>query len=96
VLLKRQEYLGEAGIYEYIDVNGNRRTVDLPAGSLAYTFCQVPVVYIDSDAEKILVHYAEGRPREVSGCDLDDEISNHILRRDGRIRQLTVYTQPAL
>jgi hypothetical protein len=96
VLLKRQEFVSEAAVYDYIDVNGSRRTVDLPAGSLAYTFCQVPVIYIDSDEEKILVHYADGRLREVDGRDLDSEISNHIFRRDGRIRQLSVYTQPAL
>jgi hypothetical protein len=33
---------------------------------------------------------------KVAGCDLDIEISNHILRRDGRIKQLTVWVSQVL
>ena len=95
-LLKRREFISEAAVFEYIDLDGKRITIDLPTGSLAYTFCQVPIVYIDSDEGKILVHYADGRLQEVSGGDLDSEASNHIFGRDGHIRQLSVYTRPAL
>ena len=95
VLLKEREFAGQATVFDYVDVAGQKQTIQLPAGSLAYTFCQVPVVYISSSEEKIEICYSDGRSREVTGNGLDAEISQHIFRRDGSIKQLTVYTKPA-
>jgi len=96
VLLRRQEFISKATVFKYIDVRGQEQSIELPAGSLAYTFCQVPVVYIAADGKKIEVRYADGRLHEVTGGDLDAETSQHILRRDGRIKQLTVYVPQVL
>ena len=52
VLLRRQEFIDTATVFEYIDVRGQRQSIELPAGSLAYTFCQVPIVYIAGRREK--------------------------------------------
>jgi hypothetical protein len=90
VLLRRQEFIDTATVFEYIDVRGQRQSIDLPAGSLAYTFCQVPIVYVAGDEQEITVLYTDGRVHETAGHDLNPEASQHILRRDGRIQQLTV------
>jgi hypothetical protein len=45
VLLRRQEFLAEPGAYRYFDLSGAPRSLDVAAGSLAFTYCQVPVVY---------------------------------------------------
>jgi hypothetical protein len=96
VLLRRREFTSTATVFEYVDVHGQRRSIELPAGSLAYTFCQVPVVYIAADEKRIEVRYADGRLQELTGSDLHTETSQHILRRDGRIKQLTVYVPQGL
>jgi hypothetical protein len=96
VLLRTQEFTSTATVFEYVDVHGQDQSIELPAGSLAYTFCQVPVVYIAADETKIKVRYADGRLQEVLGSDLHAEASQHILRRDGRIKQLTVYVSQVL
>jgi hypothetical protein len=90
ILLRGEESTGTATVFEYIDVRGHRQTIDLPAGALAYTFCQVPIVYVAGDQKKITVRYADGRLHDRTGHDLDAENSQHILRRNGRIKQLTV------
>jgi hypothetical protein len=95
-LLRRQEFTSTATVFEYIDVRGQRQSIELPAGSLAYTFCQVPIVYLTTDESKIEVRYSDGRIDEVTGCGLDTEISQHILRRDGLIKQLTVWVSQVL
>jgi hypothetical protein len=92
VLLRQQE----GALYEYVDLDGTRRSIELPTGSLAYTVCQVPVVYVSSDEYKIAIDYVDGRSREVIGQDLDVETSQHIFCRDGHVRRLTVYTRAAL
>jgi hypothetical protein len=90
ILLRRQEFMGKASILEYVDLDGHKRSIDLPANSLAYTFCQVPIVYVAGDEEGIAVRYADGRTHERTGHELDVETSQHVLRRDGRVQQLTV------
>ena len=48
VLLREREFTDRATVFNYVDVAGQRRAIELPAGSLAYTLCQVPVVYVSS------------------------------------------------
>jgi hypothetical protein len=96
VLLRRQEFTSTATVFEVVDVHGQRQSIELPAGSLAYTFCQVPVVYIAADEERIEIRYADGCLERVTGSDLHMETSQHILRRDGRVEQLSVYVSPGL
>jgi hypothetical protein len=96
ILLRRQEFIGTSSVFDYIDVGGQNRSIDLPAGSLAYTFCQVPIVYVAGDGERITVCYADGRVHEKTGHELDLETSQHILCRDGHIQQLTVIVSRTL
>ncbi len=90
ILLKEQEFVETAARFEYIDIHGQKRSIDLPAGSLAYTFCQVPIVTIAADEFTITVHDANGCSNERIGHNLDAETSQHILRRDGHIERLTI------
>ncbi|MBN1935518.1 MAG: hypothetical protein JW934_12695 [Anaerolineae bacterium] len=90
-LLRESEFLSQATPFEYVDVAGATRAIPLPAGSLAYTFCQVPIVYIADREEKIDVYAADGRVWQVAGLTLDTDASAHIFRRDGVVRQLTVH-----
>jgi hypothetical protein len=96
VLLRKREFVDTATAFEYIDVRGQRQSIDLPTGSLAYTFCQVPIVYIAGEEKKITVLHADGHVHESSGHDLNPETGQHILRRDGRIKQLTVIVSQVL
>ncbi|MFH1524677.1 MAG: hypothetical protein ABIF04_06905 [Chloroflexota bacterium] len=91
LLLDAKEYLDHPSPFQYVAVIGQRQTIDLPAGSLAFTFCQVPVVYRSGSETKVEVHFSNGRAREVNGYALDIDISQHIFRRDGQVVQVTVY-----
>ena len=90
-LLEKQESLDQPAKFSYIDVTGARQTVDLPAGSLAFTFCQVPVIYCSGPEEKISVQFADGSRSELAGSCLGLEISQSIFRREGKLKQVTVY-----
>jgi len=95
VLLRAREFTDRATPFTYMDAGGREQTIHLPARALAYTFCQVPVVVLSSQEEKIEVGFTDGSLGAVMGNALDAEISQHIFGRDGRIRQLTVYTRAA-
>jgi len=98
VLLREREFTDRATAFNYVDAAEQRRAIELPAASLAYTLCQVPVVYVSSieTGEKIEIRYADGSSVEVVGSRLDAETSQHIFRRDGVIERLTVHTKAAL
>ncbi|MCP4405308.1 MAG: hypothetical protein GY801_49410, partial [bacterium] len=92
VLLRKEEFLKHPQVFSYTDVAGQPKTLELPAGSLAYSFCQTPVVYCSDASAKISVSFTDGSTREIEGNSLDAELSRRLFQRDGHIRQVTVYT----
>ncbi len=89
VVLDRGEFLGRPASWSYT-VGGPTRTDELPAGSLAFTLCGVPVVYRLAETARIEVTPADGEPTVVSGSCLGPELSGSLFRRDGQIRKLVV------
>lgn len=90
-LLRAQEWLAEPASFSYLDVAGAPQAIELPAGALAYTLCQVPIVYRAGGGPRIALHYADGRLAEVAGDTLPAAASQAIFRRDGQIQQVDVY-----
>ncbi|MCA9875045.1 MAG: hypothetical protein KC441_15355, partial [Anaerolineales bacterium] len=92
-LLRTDEFLADPGSFAYVDVGGQAQTLALPAGSLAFTFCQTPIVYMLGEAAAIEVEWADGRITQATGCCLDTAVSHHILGRDGQVQLLRVTVQ---
>ena len=90
-LLDPAELLAEADVFTWIDMNGETQILELPAGSLAYTFCQVPVIVQRGREASIEVQRADGGVEKVAGLGLDLATSRHILARDGWVQQVRVY-----
>jgi hypothetical protein len=88
LLLQADEFTREPGVFRYIDVTGQERAIKLPAGSLAFTFCQVPVVIRSGPEEKLVVRYADGSVEETNGNTLTAETSQHIFERDNHIEEI--------
>lgn len=64
--------------------------VSLTPGSLAATFCKVPVVIRKASSEGIRVMRREGAIREIDGLSLDPAVSQEIFTRSGSVRQIEV------
>ena len=65
-------------------------SIDLPAGSLAFSYCQVPVVYRLGDVPGIELERADGRVEHVDGDRLDMAQSLALFERRGAYRRVTV------
>ena len=89
-LLREDELTTSPSVFHYIDVFGTKREIELSPGSLAFTFCQVPVVYRAGVEYSIEVYYADGDWRDISDNSLDPESSQHIFDRNGQIERLVV------
>jgi hypothetical protein len=94
LMLREREFTAQETTFNYVDVHGQEQSMELPPGSLAYTFCQVPIVYTRSDDDRVDIAHANGRQRQVAGLCLDTETSGHVFRRDGQIGRITVYVRP--
>ncbi len=89
-LLQDDEFLTAPATFAFLDVAGQNQTVALPAGSLAFTFCQTPIVYVQGEEAQIEVLNRDGRSRTMPGTHLDATTTQHILNRDARIQQVRV------
>lgn len=90
-LLDTEERLKSSEIFFYQDVNGKAQQIYLETGSLAFTFCQVPVI-LQTGEQSITVHFADGKQQTWPGKTLDEAISQHLFHRDGVIERLIVTT----
>ncbi|MEJ2516129.1 MAG: hypothetical protein P8102_13055 [Gammaproteobacteria bacterium] len=91
-LLRSREFRNAPGHLRYLDVDGAWQELAVPAGGLAFTWCQVPVVYRlhDRDAPGVTIAYRGGEQRHGEALALSAEDSASLFRRDGRIRGITV------
>lgn len=89
-LLRPEEFLRAPGEFAYVDVAGQRRRLILSAGALAFTLCQVPVVYVYGEAAMIEVTLADGQTVTQVGNTLDATTTRHVLARDGVVERLQV------
>ena len=89
-LIRADELTVSFGVFSYVDLSGTRRNIELAPGSLAFTFCQVPVVYRTDVGSSIEIRYADDTRSEINGNALDPEICQHIFNRDGLVKQLIV------
>lgn len=89
-LLGRAEFLDEPGTYRFHDPAGGPRALEVPAGSLAFSFCQVPVVYTPGPDPWIRVTLSDGRRDERAGDRLDADLSRALLDRRGGIERIEV------
>jgi hypothetical protein len=89
-LLRSSEWTTEPATFAYQDLSGRRRTIELPVGALAFTFCQVPVVFLRGGPWDVLAHLADGTEAHGANGMLDADLSAGIFRRDGRVASLTV------
>ena len=91
-LLRAREFAAQERSYRYLDVDNAWQDIDLPASSLAFTWCQVPIIYVlDNKAEPGLVVASDGGTESpVASLSLPADISTDLFRRNGRIRKITV------
>ncbi|RME55747.1 MAG: hypothetical protein D6790_15650 [Caldilineae bacterium] len=89
-LLHADEFLARADVFAYYDLSGAPRSLSLPAGSLAFTFCQTPIVYRRGDKAQIETVDAHGQSRCVAGHTLDRKTTQQILERDGSVSRIVV------
>jgi len=91
-LLREQEFSAEPRPFRYLDVDGAWQVLTVPADGLAFTWCQVPVVYrlCDRDEPFLTVFLGDGDTRAVPGLSLPADLSGEIFQRNSSVRRIDV------
>ena len=89
-LLRMREFISQEQSWTYADVTSALQTMTLPAGSLAFTFCQVPITYRVGDVQKVEVTGADGRRFTFDELRLDEQTSRSVFERRGEVAAVEV------
>lgn len=94
LLLQRADFLKFPADFQYFDLSGTERRLRLPANSLAFTYCQTPIIYRLGDANSVTINLSAGSQRTSATAQLDPETSQSIFARKSRIKSLVVEIDP--
>ena len=84
-LLRRREFVSEPSRLCYLDVGLNWHDLTIEKGSLAFTWCQVPVVYSLADSPSLSVELSDGSVKTIDGLQLNAELTHEIIERTGNV-----------
>ena len=89
-MLKVHEFLHKKAVFEYVNVKGNQERLELRKNSLAFTLCQVPIIYQKSIKPIIEVYYSNQNKERITGLKIPSQISKKLFDRDGTIEKIIV------
>ena len=88
-LLKISEFLTKKTTFTYVDINQKMCELNLSQNQLAFTYCQVPIIYELKDIEQnISVSYTDNEIEIIKGNSLTREVSEEIFSRSGQIKEI--------
>ena len=90
-LLLKEEFLKQSASFKYIALDGKLKEMQLKEGQLAFTYCQVPIVYEISEAEHMLVHYKGDKKEQLQSLSLSEKLSKQLFGRMSSIERLDVF-----
>lgn len=92
-LLRKDEFTTEERIFHYITVNNEHKSLTILPGSLCFTFCQIPVMYILSKENLLEIEKTDGQMLTQESTSVDPETSSKIFARTGDIARIRVHVK---
>jgi hypothetical protein len=90
-ILLKKEFLQDSLNANFALVDGSSKTILIPKDALAFTICQVPIIYKISTLVKIEIEFAIGVIETLNGNCLSEILTQKVVNRTGEINRITVY-----
>ncbi|MDG1278847.1 MAG: hypothetical protein P8O16_16315 [Algoriphagus sp.] len=90
-LLQKNEFLKHEEAFSYLDLDFSPMEIPVPIGALAFTYCQVPILYHLSNEERIELHFKNESSKIISSLKLGKDFSQMLFQRTGEIEQIHVF-----
>jgi hypothetical protein len=89
-LLRESEFVKTPKTFNYTAISKEEKSINLKESSLCFTYCQVPIVYINSDIEGIKIFFIDKSSTEIKDLILDKNTSKMIFERTGNVDKIEV------
>ncbi len=89
-LLNVNEFLEVSQPFEFYDVNGDKQILNLDKNSIAFTYCQIPIIYKKSDKDIVII-LSDKDKIENNSLKISKEISSDIFWRRSSVSKIEVY-----
>ena len=89
-ILQKREFLTQNLNANFISVDGIETPVFLEKDTLAFSFCQVPIIYSFGSKEELKILYKDRSMNHTDSLELDKIQSEKIFQRTGEILQISV------
>ncbi len=89
-LLRKEEFLTKTTNFNFVDIHFKQQTIELQVNSLAFTYCQIPIVYKISNQSYLELFLNDGTSKKVNALHLDQTISKQVFGRLGTIHHIEV------
>lgn len=90
-LLNDEEILVDKQSFEFVSLDGETSNIELNKNQIAFTFCQVPVVYSFNKEQKINITFNNGHIESINGDVMSKENSQLVFKRTGDIKLIEVF-----
>lgn len=94
--LQKESFLSNDTEATFIKVDGSENQMQLKKNSLAFTTCQVPVIYKIHTTSKIVLNYKNGATKTFDSLELNQEESNKIFHRTNEISLVEVFLNESI
>ncbi|MEY8849223.1 hypothetical protein AB9K26_10415 [Psychroserpens sp. XS_ASV72] len=89
-MLRKDEFLSKSDSFNYITLDNSPNTLALESDSLAFTYCQVPVIYKMHSDSQIDIYKMDGSVEHIGGLTLNKSLSSELFERNNTIEKLIV------
>jgi hypothetical protein len=89
-LLRASEFVQTAKKFHYTTISKEHTTIDVEKGSLCFTYCQIPVIYKNTNEQSIKIFFTDNRVEELNDLTLGENTSKLIFERTGEVSKIEV------
>jgi hypothetical protein len=91
IMISKQDFEPSARRVRFTDRDQNWINLDLPPNSLAFTFCQVPIIYTLADLSNVNIILVDGKHLHFPGLSLNEEQSRNLFSRNTTVHHIQVF-----
>ena len=95
-ILRKSEFLKKEEKFYYFNVHGKQCHEKLNIGELGFTYCQVPIIYHESESPFIKITLADGEIKKIDGSVIDCQTSKLIFDKKNYVKKINVGLKPEL
>ena len=89
-ILRKSEFIIEPDTLSYYNHNGDACKIEVPINAIAFTYCQIPIIYAISTERKVIVNYSDGTANSLVTNVLSILESKDVFKRSGKIQSILV------